>query len=72
MTETQTRTQTRNAKPRTRRSDGTRDAIILVSVLFGLAGWGISIAIWGIPGLYIPALLLVPVIWVALILISRG
>ena len=45
---------------------------ILLSVAVFLAGWATSIAIWGIPGLYIPALALVPVIWVMLILISRG
>ncbi|WP_439526284.1 hypothetical protein [Roseovarius mucosus] len=45
---------------------------ILLSVAVFLAGWATSIAIWGIPGLYIPALALVPVIWVMLVLISRG
>ena len=47
-------------------------AKILLIVLVALAGWGVSIAIWGIPGLYLPALALVPVIYLMLILISRG
>jgi len=45
---------------------------ILLSVFLFLAAWGVSIALWGIPGLYIPALAMVPVIWVALLVISRG
>ncbi|SMP19851.1 hypothetical protein [Shimia sagamensis] len=34
--------------------------------------WGTSIAMFGVPGLYIPAVALVPVVYLALILISRG
>ncbi|GAA6179902.1 hypothetical protein NBRC116594_13400 [Shimia sp. NS0008-38b] len=34
--------------------------------------WGTSIALFGVPGLYIPAVALVPVIFLALVLISRG
>jgi hypothetical protein len=34
--------------------------------------WGISIMLFGLPGLYLPALALVPVMWIILILISRG
>jgi fatty acid desaturase len=45
---------------------------ILLAVLGLLVAWGVSIALWGIPGLYIPALAMVPVIWVALLVISRG
>ena len=45
---------------------------ILLSVAVFVAGWATSVALWGIPGLYIPALALVPVAWVMLILISRG
>ncbi len=53
-------------------SENRRDARILLTVLVALALWGVSIAIWGVPGLYIPALCLVPVMYVILILISRG
>ncbi len=45
---------------------------ILLSLAVFIAGWGTSIVLWGIPGLYIPALALVPVMWVVLLLISRG
>lgn len=34
--------------------------------------WGTSVALFGIPGLYIPAVAMVPVIFVALVVISRG
>ncbi len=34
--------------------------------------WGISTLTWGIPGLYIPALASVPVVFVVLLLITRG
>ncbi|MDT8326857.1 MAG: hypothetical protein RQ750_05640 [Roseovarius sp.] len=45
---------------------------ILLAVVIFLALWGGSIALWGVPGLYIPAVIMVPVIWVGLLLISRG
>ncbi len=48
------------------------EARILITVLVALVGWGLSIWTWGVPGLYIPALALVPVCYVLLILISRG
>jgi len=34
--------------------------------------WGILVMLFGLPGLYLPALALVPVMFVILILISRG
>lgn len=45
---------------------------ILLAVIAFLALWGVCVALWGVPGLYIPALVTVPVIWVVLILVSRG
>lgn len=53
-------------------SDGSAVGLILLGVAIFLAGWVSSVALWGIPGLYIPALALVPVIWVLLLMISRG
>jgi hypothetical protein len=44
---------------------------ILLSVTVFVAGWATSVALWGIPGLYIPALALVPVVWGLLITVSR-
>lgn len=43
-------------------------AVLLLAVVL----WGLSIAFFGIPGLYIPAVAAVPVIYALLILISRG
>lgn len=43
-------------------------AVLLLAVVL----WGLSIAVFGIPGLYIPAVAAVPVIYALLILISRG
>ncbi len=34
--------------------------------------WGCSIMLFGLPGLYLPALAMVPVMFLILILISRG
>lgn len=47
-------------------------AKILITVVLGVTGWGLSIATWGIPGLYIPALAMVPIMMGILLLISRG
>jgi hypothetical protein len=38
----------------------------------GLALWAILVMTFGLPGLYIPALISVPVIWAVLLVISRG
>jgi hypothetical protein len=67
---------TRNSEPPADQTPRDPDAAavgpILLGVVIFLALWGGSIALWGIPGLYIPALVMVPVIWAALLLISRG
>lgn len=48
------------------------DGIILLVTLLAIAAWGASIFFFGIPGLYIPALALVPVMYALLLIISRG
>ncbi|TDK43179.1 hypothetical protein [Antarcticimicrobium luteum] len=45
---------------------------VLVAVVLFLALWATSVALFGIPGLYIPALALVPVIYLLLITIAWG
>lgn len=45
---------------------------IFLAVLAAVVLWGGSIVTWGVPGLYIPALCMVPVMYAILILISRG
>jgi fatty acid desaturase len=62
------RTRSARAKP----SENAVAVRILLTVLAALVAWGSCIVIWGLPGLYLPALALVPVIWVALILITLG
>jgi len=46
--------------------------LILLIIAFALILWGLSIAAFGIPGLYIPALVAVPVIFTMLMFITRG
>ncbi|MBR9652815.1 hypothetical protein [Thalassovita aquimarina] len=48
------------------------DALILLAALVVVALWGLSFFTFGIPGLYIPAVAAVPVIWVILIMITQG
>ena len=55
--------------------DSTEDAVaarILLTILVALVAWGVCIFLWGVPGLYLPALALVPVVWAALIAITMG
>lgn len=67
---------TQTSKPTASETPRDPDAALVVPILLAvvvfLALWGTSIALWGVPGLYIPAVIMVPVIWVGLLLISRG
>jgi hypothetical protein len=56
----------------TKRGEALRAAKIIAIVLVLLAGWAGSVVLWGVPGLYIPALVTVPVIWGVLLLFVRG
>ncbi|MEX0306779.1 MAG: hypothetical protein AB3N12_05260 [Ruegeria sp.] len=40
------------------------------AAIFGM--WGCSVMLFGLPGLYIPAVMMVPVMFLILLLISRG
>ena len=46
--------------------------LVLLAVVVLLGLWAASTVIWGVPGLYIPALGLVLVAWVTLIVLSFG
>ncbi|WP_319824308.1 hypothetical protein [Thalassovita sp.] len=48
------------------------DALLFVLALLAVVAWGASVFFFGIPGLYIPALVVVPVMWIVLLIISRG
>ncbi|MDF1718205.1 MAG: hypothetical protein P1U75_16240 [Antarcticimicrobium sp.] len=54
------------------RPDNRTALWLILAVVVFLALWATSVALFGIPGLYIPALALVPVIWALLIVVSRG
>ncbi|MCL6284362.1 hypothetical protein M3P21_12585 [Ruegeria sp. 2012CJ41-6] len=41
-------------------------------VAAGVAIWACSTALFGVPGFYIPALIMVPVIWAILLIITLG
>ena len=45
---------------------------ILLALVVILAAWGAAIFKWGVPGLYIPALASVPLIYLILIIVARG
>lgn len=47
-------------------------AFLLFLALAAVALWGLSFATWGVPGLYLPAVAMVPVIMVTLLLVTRG
>ena len=60
------------AAPHTAQAETSPDRMILLITLVGIILWGLSVAAFGIPGLYIPARIAVPVIWTLLIIITRG
>ncbi|GAA6163755.1 hypothetical protein NBRC116590_14590 [Pelagimonas sp. KU-00592-HH] len=47
-------------------------AMIYAVLAAVVVAWGSAVYAFGIPGLYMPAVALVPVIWVILLIISRG
>ena len=49
-----------------------RDAIIFAIIGLALAGWATSGLLFGIVGIAMPALALVPVIYVMLVLLTKG
>ncbi|WP_164660044.1 hypothetical protein [Tropicibacter sp. Alg240-R139] len=48
------------------------DENLLYAAIAFVCGWGYSIMLFGLPGLYLPALALVPMMFLVLIVISRG
>jgi len=53
-------------------SESLAVAYVLLAVVGFIAFWAICVALWGVPGFYIPALVLVFVTWVTLIVLSFG
>ncbi|MCV2882549.1 hypothetical protein [Actibacterium sp. XHP0104] len=58
------------ATPAPRRPGQT--VMIYLVTLLALALWGVSFFLWGVPGLYLPAVALVPVIFLLLLIVTRG
>ncbi len=58
--------------PAAKSSTKSPDALLLVLALLAIVLWGASVFFFGIPGLYIPALVMVPVMWIILLIISRA
>lgn len=54
------------------RSESAHVATILMFVLVFVAGIVLSVLMFGLPGLYIPAVAIVPVMFVVLIMITLG
>jgi hypothetical protein len=49
-----------------------RDALIWAVILVLLALWALSILKWGVLGLYMPAVISVPILLIVIVWISRG
>ncbi len=56
----------------TKPTEAKQTNAILIAVLLVLIAWGVAVAIWGLPGLYIPAIGLVPVVFGGLLLLTMG
>jgi hypothetical protein len=55
-----------------KKSDRKTELLLLLGVLLFIALWAGSVVIWGIPGLYIPAVILVPLIYLVMVIGTRG
>lgn len=60
------------AHSRKKLTEAQQVTAILLTVLLAFVAWGVAVAIWGLPGLYIPALCTVPVVFVCLLLLTVG
>ncbi|MFD1508905.1 hypothetical protein [Lacimonas salitolerans] len=72
MTSSQTTDHTTNTTNDQQADENALARKILLGVVVALIAWGLAIAQWGVPGLYIPALAMVPVIYIVLLVISRA
>ena len=72
MTPTQDTSEDTETPPVERLSERSITIRILLFLSILLLAWGGAVVIWGVPGLYLPALGLVPVIWLFLLIISRA
>ncbi len=61
-----------HAAPEGSRTENRQAAVALAIIALAIAGWAVSGFLFGIVGIAMPALAMVPVIFVTLILIARG
>lgn len=54
------------------KSDLKIEILLIIGAILFLAAWAGSVVLFGIPGLYIPALILVPVVYVLMVWGSFG
>lgn len=54
------------------KSENALAAKIILVILVLLVAWGASFWIWGVPGLYIPALAVTLVVYLILVTIAKG
>ncbi len=71
MTATDT-SQLTYTQSRPERSEAAEVAMTILTVAVLVAAWATAVVIWGLPGLYIPAVAMVPVMFAALIYIAWG
>ena len=65
-------TQPSTTQPTEPKSDTAQTTKILLTVLGALVAWGLAIFTWGVPGLYLPAVAMVPVIMATLVIVAKG
>ena len=53
-------------------NEGRSVAVILLGLLLVLAAWAAAVVTWGLPGLYIPAVAMVPVCMLTIVRITLG
>ena len=53
-------------------TEGRTVAVILLGLLLVLAAWAAAVVTWGLPGLYIPAVAMVPVCMLTIVRITLG
>lgn len=53
-------------------SEARTVALVLLGILLVLAAWVVAVVTWGLPGLYIPAVAMVPVCMLTIVRITLG
>lgn len=70
LTDTAPRAATSQTRPRS--GEAAVAGRILIGVAVLLLAWGLAVATWGLPALYLPALAVVPVIFTGMMIFLWG